>query len=80
MGSVFFHASLTFIGEFFDLLGMYLLVSFILFMPGAPFGLSKTSFLTRYLLLNLALIVLYVTLPEAKAFLLCGGVVDGAYL
>lgn len=68
-GSVFFHASLTFIGEFFDLLGMYLLVSFILFYAWVRmFGLSKTSFLTRYLLLNLALIVLYVTLPEARLF------------
>ncbi|HZU86183.1 MAG TPA: ceramidase domain-containing protein [Anaerolineaceae bacterium] len=67
LGSWFYHASLTFIGQWFDLLGMYLIVSFILLynlarlrpLPGWGFGLA-------YFALNLGLGIWQAALPELR--------------
>jgi hypothetical protein len=67
LGSWFYHASLTFIAQWFDLLGMYLIVSFILLynlarlrpLPGWGFGLA-------YFALNLVLGIWQAVAPELR--------------
>lgn len=70
LGSTFYHASLTFIGQFFDVMGMYLLGSFILLYNLAQVrALSARRFVIAYLFLNSVLAVLLLTLPELRRYL-----------
>lgn len=67
LGSWFYHASLSFVGQWFDLLGMYLIVSFILLynlarlrpLPGWVFALF-------YFSLNLGLGIWQALLPNLR--------------
>lgn len=70
LGSTFYHASLTFVGQFFDVLGMYLLGGFILLHNLARArSLVAKNFVAAYVALNLALAVLLITLPELRRYL-----------
>jgi hypothetical protein len=70
LGSTFYHASLTFLGQFFDVMGMYLLAGFILL-----YNLSRTKFISSfafvllYAALNLVLAALLIILPELRRYL-----------
>lgn len=70
-GSLFYHASLTFVGQFFDVLGMYLLAVFILL-----YALGKRSgrqlgprFVVAYALINVVLAYALWTVPFLRRWL-----------
>ncbi|MDP8981533.1 MAG: ceramidase [Acidobacteriota bacterium] len=63
LGSAFYHASLTFVGQVADIFGMYLLVTFMLvFRVGRWFG-------PLYIALNLALLAAQVAFPQSRRYL-----------
>lgn len=67
MGSLFYHASLSFVGQWFDVMGMYLLITFMLLYDVArlrPIG--GKYFALIYILANIALGILLVVMPEAR--------------
>jgi hypothetical protein len=67
LGSAFYHASLTFIGQVFDVSGMYLVATFILLHRLGPrFGVSPLLALTGFVLVNAALFVAQVTTPALR--------------
>ena len=67
VGTAFYHASLTFAGQTVDVLGMYLLVSFLLLYALARLRPLRTRTLyAGYLLLNAGLLALLVTVPELR--------------
>lgn len=70
LGSAFYHASLTFIGQFFDVMGMYLLASFLVVADLQMLGWLRRNWFGRvYLALNLALAAGLIWLPEARRWL-----------
>jgi hypothetical protein len=69
-GSAFYHASLTFVGQFFDLMGMYFLASFILVYNLARLQpLEPRVFVVFYLLLNFTLAYLLFEAPMLRRYL-----------
>lgn len=70
LGSAFYHASLTFVGQFFDVMGMYLLASFILlYNLSRVTALHERTFVLLYLALNAVLAILLLVLPELRRYL-----------
>jgi hypothetical protein len=67
LGSLFYHASLTFAGQWFDVMGMYLLGSFMVLynlarlrpLPGAVFAIT-------YIVANAALGAALIAVPEVR--------------
>lgn len=69
-GSAFFHASLTFAGQFLDVLGMYFIATFILlYNVGRLRALSQVATVASYLSLNVALAALLYSLPVFRRYL-----------
>ncbi len=67
LGSFFFHASLTFAGQWFDTMGMYLLVSFILLYALVRWPLlDGKTFAAAYVILNAILGVLLIVAPALR--------------
>ena len=65
LGSAFYHASLTFLGQFFDVFGMFLIAAFMLVYAWERiWKLRLTTTLSLYLALNLLLSWLQITIPE----------------
>jgi hypothetical protein len=80
LGSAFFHASLSLIGQFFDVFGMYLLASFILsYALSRLCGWRNSTAAVLYVGLNFVLVLLLLFLPEVRrylfAFILLAGIV-----
>lgn len=70
LGSVFYHASLSFVGQFFDVLGMYLLAVFILLYGlSRMVAISRTAFVSAYVTANTALAVALWTVPIFRRYL-----------
>ncbi|WP_210413618.1 ceramidase domain-containing protein [Leptospira ilyithenensis] len=70
LGSVFFHASLSFVGQFFDVTGMNLLAVFILlFHIYRVREYPKFVFLICYLMFNLILAYLLYAYPSLRRYL-----------
>ena len=70
VGSALFHASLTFFGQFLDVLGMYFLSTFIvLYQVNRIRPLSSATTVTSYVVINFALAVGLWTLPELRRVL-----------
>jgi hypothetical protein len=70
LGSAFYHASLTFAGQFFDVMGMYLLASFIVLYNHSRLApLSGRSFVSAYLLLNFILAVILIQYPAFRRYI-----------
>lgn len=73
LGSAFYHASLTFIGQIFDVQGMYLLGTFVLL-----YGLSRSGhiddrvFVWLYILINCVLLFAQAAAPGARRYLFAG--------
>jgi hypothetical protein len=63
VGSAFYHASLTFVGQVADIFGMYLLVTFVLL-----FNVSR-FFGPLYIALNLALLAAQIAFPQSRRYL-----------
>jgi dihydroceramidase len=70
LGSWFYHASLTFVGQWFDVMGMYLLGTFmVLYNVTRLRPLSDRAFVASYVLLNLALGISLIVVPELRRYL-----------
>lgn len=69
IGSAFYHASLSFIGQFADVMGMYLLATFIiLYAIGRMMTLSIFMIVGGYLVTNAGLGWLLFTLPSFRRY------------
>lgn len=69
VGSAFYHASLTFIGQFFDVFGMFLLTTFMLvYAIERIWNLRLTMTLSLYLALNLFLSWLQIAIPDTRRY------------
>ena len=80
LGSFFYHATLSYLGQFLDVLGMYLLGTFLIL--GALYRSGQVSFrlaTTTFLAANLVLSVVQYAVPDARrtlfALLLIPGLV-----
>lgn len=70
LGSAFYHATLTFVGQFFDVMGMYLLATFLVVADLQMLGWVRRNWFGRiYISLNLALAAGLIWLPEARRWL-----------
>jgi hypothetical protein len=68
-GSAFYHASLTFVGQFFDVFGMYLFTTYMLLYALLRLGrLSDARFGALYAGIMAALSVLLIALPDLRRF------------
>ena len=69
IGSAFYHASLTFIGQFFDVFGMFLLAVFLLvYALERMWNLRLITTLGLYLALNLFLSWMQIAIPETRRY------------
>jgi len=69
IGSAFYHASLTFVGQFFDVFGMFLLAAFMLVYAWERiWNLRLTTTLSLYLALNLFLSWLQIVIPDTRRY------------
>jgi hypothetical protein len=70
LGSAFYHASLTFAGQFVDVMGMYLLACFILLYNVSRLkALNAKTFVLAYLALNLALAYVLLEFPAMRRYI-----------
>jgi hypothetical protein len=70
LGSAFYHASLTFAGQFFDVMGMYLLASFIfLYNISRVSALSGQQFVLAYLACNSILAYVLIQYPASRRYI-----------
>jgi len=76
LGSAFFHASLTFVGQTIDVLGMYLLVTLLLLWSAQRFvtltGLQQAAL---YVLGNAGLLTMLVQVPVLRRYVFGGLVI-----
>jgi hypothetical protein len=76
LGSAFYHAALTFIGQFFDVLGMYLLACYLVVVNLVLLGWLVPGWFGRvYVGMNLVLAASLIWLPEARRWLFLGLIV-----
>ena len=76
LGSAFYHASLTFAGQFADVFGMYLIGTFVLVYNVARLHkLSAGTVVTSYVTLNVILAIALYTLPELRRYAFAGVIV-----
>jgi hypothetical protein len=69
LGSAFYHASLTFTGQLFDILGMFLLATIMLVYAWERlFKLSRVRSLIIFALINIGLLVIQIVMPETRRF------------
>ncbi len=69
VGSAFYHASLTFIGQFFDVFGMFLLAAFMLVYAWERiWNLRITTSLGLFLTLNIFLSWLQIAIPDTRRY------------
>ncbi|MEP7070427.1 MAG: ceramidase domain-containing protein [Usitatibacter sp.] len=69
VGSAFYHASLTFIGQFLDVFGMFLLAAFMLvYALERIWTLRFATTLSLYLILNLFLSWLQIAIPDTRRY------------
>ena len=86
VGSAYYHASLTFTGQFFDILGMYLMASFVLiYALQRLYNLSNRNSIALYVVMNVFLTGLQVVIPDLRRYtfaivLVVGLIVEFVYL
>jgi len=69
-GSFFYHASFTFIGQWFDVMGMYFSITFFLvYNLDRLYDLRPTRFFITYFMLNALLGLALLAMPEARRYL-----------
>lgn len=73
LGSVIMHATLTLWGQFLDVLGMYLVGSFMLVRGGARWrAIPERTALVAYVVLCAALVAVLIVAPEVRRYLFAG--------
>lgn len=76
--SFFYSSTLTFIGQFFDIFGMYLLGTFILYTALYRLGaVSSRQAITLFMLTNAVLAAVQYSYPEARRYLFAVILVPG---
>jgi hypothetical protein len=69
LGSAFYHASLTFIGQFFDVFGMFLLAVFMLvYAFERIWTLRVTTTISLFLTINIFLSGLQIAVPDTRRY------------
>jgi dihydroceramidase len=69
LGSAFYHASLTFIGQFFDVFGMFLLAVFMLvYAFERIWTLRLTATISLFLTINIFLSWLQIAIPDTRRY------------
>jgi hypothetical protein len=69
IGSAYYHASLTFVGQFFDILGMFLSAVFVLVYALQRLrGWSDKQSIAVYVVLNLVLTVIQIVIPDLRRY------------
>ena len=69
IGSAFYHASLTFAGQFADVFGMYLIGTFVLvYNVGRARPMSDIAAVVCYVVLNVVLAVALYSIPELRRY------------
>jgi Ceramidase len=69
VGSAFYHASLTFIGQLVDVSGMYLLITFaLLYSVSRMWKLSPLVFTATYIGTNVLLLYMQMAVPGARRY------------
>jgi hypothetical protein len=69
-GSFYYHASLTFIGQWFDVMGMYFtVIFFIMYNIDRLCDLKPTKFILIYLAINTVLAYVLYCFPEMRRYL-----------
>jgi hypothetical protein len=69
LGSAFYHASLSFIGQFVDVMGMYLIATYVIvFAIGRLRTLTRAQFVSIYLAMNAMLAWGLWHVPEARRY------------
>lgn len=77
LGSAFYHATLSLVGQTLDVLGMYLLISLaVLSCLADQIQAVKNKFLPVYLSVNVLLVVLLVIWPEVRREIFAGLVIS----
>ena len=73
LGSAFYHASLTFMGQFFDVFGMYLIGTFVIvYNIGRRHQLRPVSAAVLYLGMNAVLAIVLWEVPALRRYLFAG--------
>ena len=76
LGSLFYHASMSFAGQWFDVMGMYLLATFLVLYNLARLRpMSGGAFARAYIAANALLGVLLIVAPEARRQVFAGLIV-----
>ncbi len=76
LGSAFYHASLSFVGQFFDVLGMYLLITFVLLLNFSRLNkLPRPGFAGWFIILNAVLAYFLIVFPELRRYIFAGLVI-----
>lgn len=81
MGSAFYHASLTFAGQFIDVLGMYLIGTFVLVRNvGRLRVLSDAAAIGVYVSLNVTLAMALYFVPVSRRYLFAAAIVAALFV
>jgi dihydroceramidase len=81
LGSAFFHASLSFVGQTFDVLGMYLLATLVLLWSAQRrLGWSMRQRVIAYVLGNAALLTLLILEPALRRYVFAAVIVGVLFL
>jgi len=73
LGSAFYHATLTLVGQTFDVVGMYLLATLLLLWSVQPrLQWRVTQRVIAYVLGNAALLALLIVVPEVRRYVFAG--------
>lgn len=76
LGSAFYHASLSFVGQFFDVLGMYLLITFVILLNFSRLNkLPRPGFAAWFIILNAVLAYFLIVFPEVRRHIFGGLVI-----
>jgi hypothetical protein len=70
LGSFYYHASFTLMGQWFDMMGMYFSITFFtIYNIDRLYGIKPVKFISLYLATNLLLCLFLTAVPEVRRYL-----------